>query len=101
MIISNNSPNLFKAILCVLNKDIEVDNSFLPIDKDLFYHTGKIEESDRGDYEICILKAGSKVWAKLMPNNIYHISDSENSLTTHAICNHNDLNLYKKKSFKP
>lgn len=91
MIISNKSPDLFKPVLCVTKKDIEVDDSFNPIDTAMFEHTGTFEESDRGEYEVCIIKAGSRVWATLMPNNIYYISDSEKSQEVHADCKAEDL----------
>lgn len=101
MLISNSSPNLFKPTLYITQKDIKVDESFLPIDKNLFEHTGIFESGDRGDYEVCVIKAGSQVWATLMPNNMYYILDSEKSSVVHASCKKADLIISNNNGLKP
>lgn len=84
MLINAKNDNFFKYFLTTTLKDIEVDESFCPLDEALFIHTGVYEESDRGDYEICVIKAGSRVWTYLVPNNQYYITDGQNSHVCHA-----------------
>lgn len=91
---------LFKYVLCTTKKDLEVDDSFQPIDEHLFVHTGQIEDSDRGDYELCIIKAGSRVWAQLMPHGQYYITDREGSNVCHAQCLEQDL-IFPTPNNKP
>lgn len=74
---------MMKPTLCVPLKRLEVDDSFEPMDPHLFTRSGVMEESDRGDWEICHVEPGARVWATLMPNGNVHISDRDDH-TCHA-----------------
>lgn len=76
--------NFFENVLVELNRDLEVDDEFSPIDEKLFVNTGVFEKSERGAYELCTLKKGSPVYVSMMPNGIFYLTDSENSSRCHA-----------------
>lgn len=76
--------NFFESVLVELNRDVEVDDEFIPIDETLFVNTGVFEQSERGDYELCTLKKGSPVYVSMMPNGVFYVTDSENSSRCHA-----------------
>lgn len=79
---------IFNNYLVTLLVDVEVGDEFNPINEQFFVRTGKFDQSDRGSWEICILKAGSQVYITSNPgsvhNNTYGITDSQNSHSIHA-----------------
>ena len=102
----NKKLNFFENIKVQLLKDIKVDGTFSPLSPELFEPTGVFEESSRGDYEVFKVKKGSFVYVSLMPNNMWAMTDSVNSICTHASLKEKDFKMIEavilptKKTFK-
>lgn len=43
----------FETVEVTLNRDVEVSDEFVPLDENLFIHSGVFEDSEHGEYELC------------------------------------------------
>ncbi len=85
----------FQSFMCTTIKDIQVGDDFNPLDPHLFVHTGTFDNSERGEWEECIIKAGSKIWVTYMPNKQFYVSDKKDGIECHAIVSASYLNIPK------
>lgn len=89
----------FEHVEVILNKDIEVDDTFNPLDKDLFEKTGDwMEVEFGGETEICRIKQGSRVFVMMTPNGLIDLFDSEKAMSYGHI-NRKDFTLPKGVDF--
>lgn len=97
--------SFFEYVKVELLRDVEVDETFVPLDTHLFEMTGVFEEYEDGEYEVCKVKAGSTVYACLNPNNTWSMSDRSKS-SIHASLKEKDFKILddvflpKKMNFK-
>lgn len=76
--------NFFETVEVTLNRDVDVSDEFFPIDKHLFIHTNVFKDSDRGKYEVCTVKKGSRVFVFMKPNGNFSMTDKNGGSHIHA-----------------
>lgn len=79
-----------QPVEAILNKNFNTSDEFLPLEPNCLKYTGKFEESDRGDYEIVVIKKVVVSWFQnhLMESLIFlmllvNLVGNSNSLILH------------------
>jgi hypothetical protein len=95
----------FETVEVTLNRDVEVSDDFVPLDENLFVHSGVFEDSEHGRYELCTVQKGSRVFVSMRPNGTFSMTDCDGSHTSHAQLQLQEFNLPPNinfvKSMKP
>lgn len=69
---------MFKSYPVITKRPIETDYESIRIDEQYINRTGKTEEIDGIDYEMCEIKAGTPLWAQVLPNGYVYLFQFEN-----------------------
>jgi len=97
--------NYFENVEVTMLRDVIVSDEFSPLDKALFKPNGVRDEGDRGAWEECVLKAGSRAYVSMTPSGQFYLTDHKNSHTCHAQISIDDFKTMEQvtfpKSLKP
>lgn len=85
--------NFFQTFKIKTTKDIEVSDEFIPQNSQDLISSGIIEESERGNYEIMTLKAGSNAYAFVGISGEFSLTDSDGSHTSHGVIQRSDFTI--------
>jgi hypothetical protein len=94
--------NYFENVEVTMLCDVTVSDEFSPLneeDEELFEFSGIRGIGDRGGWEECILKAGSRAYVSMTPNGQFYLTDSKNSHTCHAEITISDFKVMEQVTF--
>jgi hypothetical protein len=76
----SNGSGYFKTYSVISKKPIKLCADEVVIDDCHINYTGEFEEFEHGKYEICEIKAGTELWAQVMPYGELHLLQKKHDM---------------------